>query len=202
VRPRITLATLARAMGPMTPMALEGLLRANKERAPGPARSYQRARSQAVDFLVDKKPFDPDAPLRKHERDAVRALVRCPPRMPEWVRAKRCGRESVLWTLGEIDVSMQPDVVLEGFIESGALKISLTKEPLPRGVGRAMAALMWNFYANVLGEKTTKRLRCLVYEPRLPWMHAPPAKVGRVLKDAALAARHIAALWPMFDRAP
>jgi hypothetical protein len=197
MRPRITLATLARAMGPITPTALERLLRGNKERSSGPARSYQQARRQTIDFLVDDKPFDVDAPLRTYERDVVRALAGCPPRLPDAMSARRPRSGKLIWSLGEIDVSMQPDVRLEGDTEVGAMKICFTKEPLPRGVGRAMAALLWNFYANVLGmRRMARRSSFLVYEPRLPWMHIPPARLRGTIQNAERAAQHIAALWP------
>ena len=45
--PRITVSTLARAMGPITLSSLATLLRGHKYNSAGPRRSYQAARRQA-----------------------------------------------------------------------------------------------------------------------------------------------------------
>jgi hypothetical protein len=195
-RPTITLSTLAKAMGPISPRELGRLLEGHKYPSIAPARSYQNARQQAIDLLVDKKPPDDDVPLRTHERDAVRALTRMLPVVSPWVRAKRPSPRAIPWTVGDVIVSMHPDVELEGSRESGAAKFSFTKAPLAPGVGKIMATLMWHWRKKVLGIESTSQAQCIVFEPRLPRTHRPMRNARGIVKSAELASTVISALWP------
>jgi hypothetical protein len=192
--PIISLSTLARVIGPLTPAALGRLLAGHKHQAPGPRRSYQQARAQAIAVMTDGTPFQLDAPLRTHEREAVAAMARARLALP--ARALRANARLPYWNIAGVRVSMQPDVELDGSRGTGAAKIILTKDRLPRGVGPAMAALLWHYRRNVLGIESTRRDHCLIYEPRLPWLHLPPPRSERQLKQAELACAIIRAVWP------
>lgn len=165
--PMVSLSVLAKAMGAMSPSGLARLLKPFKSRASseGPRRSYQLARKQAIDCLVDGKPLDPDAPLRSHEREAVRALSRVWLDVPSHVRARRAPSGVARWVVNGVVVSMTPDVELVGRVSSGAAKFTFTKEPLSRGVGSDMAALMWHWQANVLELVSVDPSCCIIYEP-------------------------------------
>lgn len=193
--PAISLSTLAKAMGPLAPAALTRLLAGHALRSDGPRRGYQCARAQAIALLADGTPLDPDAPLRAYERAAVTAMNRIGLVLPRKTRAERPGRAEH-WELGGVRISMQPDVELVGAKGCGAAKVIFTKEPLARGVGAAMAALLWYYRKNVLHIDGTDRAHCIVYEPRLPWQHLPAKNIDRQLKNAELACKVIAALWP------
>ena len=91
---------------------------------------------------------------------------------------------------------MQPDIELDGAEGTGAAKIILTKERLANGVGSAMASLLWHYRRNVLGIESTRRDHCIVFEPRLPWLHLPVPRAETKLKQAELACDVIRALWP------
>lgn len=194
--PTITLSTLARVMGPLSPAALTRLLAGHKHHAPGPRRSYQCAREQVISLLADGAALAPDAPLRTHEREAVAAMARARLPLPSRSRALRAHARLPHWIIGGVRVSMQPDVELDGANGTGAAKIILTKERLPHGVGGAMAALLWHYRRNVLGIESTRRDHCLVYEPRLPWLHLPAPRAEAKLRQAELACEIIRAVWP------
>jgi hypothetical protein len=194
--PTVTLSTLARAMGPIAPASLARLLRGHKYRSSGPRRSYQCARRQAIARFTDGESFDPTAPLRSHEREAVLAMQRMRLRAPEWTRAIEPRSKLPAWELGGVRVSMQPDVELDGLRETGAAKFCFTKAPLARGIGSVMAALLFHHRRHLLGIVTTEPRRCVVYEPRLQRIHLPGRSPERQVKDAELACRVIGALWP------
>ena len=194
--PTITLSTLARAMGPLSPAALTRLLAGHKHHALGPRRSYQRAREQAIAKLTDGTDFELDLALRSHEREAIQAMARTHLHLPPRSRALRANARVPHWLIGGIRVSMQPDIELDGAKGTGAAKIILTKDRLPRGVGGAMASLLWHYRKNVLGIDTTRRDHCIVFEPRLPWLHLPAPHAEAKLRQAELACEIIRAVWP------
>jgi hypothetical protein len=194
--PTVTFSTLAKAMGTTSLAALVRLLKGHKYDLAGPRRSYQSARRQAVRLLADKVPLDAGATLRPHERDAIEAMLRVPLRTPEWVRAVRPSSYPLRWDLAGVSISMQPDVELVGRQESGAVKFVFTKAPLARGVGSLMAALLWHHRKNVIGIESTRPDKCLVYEPRLPWVHRPGSRPASQVRRAELACKVIATLWP------
>lgn len=193
--PRVTLSTLAKAMGPIAPRDLAKLLEAHKYPAAGPIRSYQTARRQAVDYLVDGLPFDATAPMRSYEREVVAKMMRLPPRVPEWSRGIRPSTQPSPWLVDDVMISMHADVELDARLHTGAVKFSFTKQPLSPGVGRLMAGLLWYWQARVLRRTTTATSHCLVFEPRLPWVHLPPRDPDACAALAKLACRTIRALW-------
>lgn len=192
--PRITLSTLAKAMGP-TPLAqIARLVKDHKDAAPGPRRSYQTARKQAIQWMVDGAAFDIHEGLRSHEREALQALAKVNLDLPYEIYAER-PPTGQLWLLGGVCVSMQPDVLLDGPRGRGAIKFSFTKERLARGVGTTMAALLWHYSANVQHVEKTRRDLCFVHEPRLPWVYTPGEHPERQVARAEKACRLIAGLW-------
>lgn len=194
--PTISLSTLARTMGPLSPATLTRLLSGHKHHAMGPRRSYQQAREQAIARLTDGTEFHLDAPLRSHEREAIQAMARARLAIPARSRALRANARVPHWLIGGVRISMQPDIELDGAKGTGAAKIILTKERLPRGVGAAMASLLWHYRKNVLGIESTRRDHCIVFEPRLPWLHLPAPRAAAKLKQAELACEIIRAVWP------
>lgn len=194
-QPVITLSTLARAMGPLGALPLTRLLAGHKHQKPGPRRSYQRAREQAIALLSDGTALAPDAELRAYERDAVAAMQRARLVLPSRSRALRAQRRLPPWEIGGVLVSMHPDVEVDGARGTGAAKIILTKDRLPRGVGTAMATLLWHYRKHVLGIESTRKDHCLVFEPRLPWLHLPSPRPEHHLRNAELACKVINALW-------
>lgn len=194
-QPLITLSTLARAMGPLGALALARMLAGHKHRKPGPRRSYQRAREQAISLLSDGTALTPDAELRAYEREAVTAMQRARLVLPSRARALRAYRRLPPWEIGGVLVSMHPDVEVDGARGTGAAKIILTKDRLARGVGTAMATLLWHYRRNVLGIDSTRKDHCLVFEPRLPWLHLPSPRTEHHVRNAELACKVITALW-------
>jgi len=194
-RPVVSFSTLAKAMHGMSPVALTELLRGHKQRSMGPRRSYQAARRQAIDFLSEGVPFNVDAPLRSHEREAVRALVACPPRLPRWVRGCRANRREP-WIVDGVRISMTPDLELDGRLEGGVAKFSFTKKPLPTGVGNTMATLMW-LHERISRRSAAKKLHCIVFEPRARRLYLPIAKPERALRSLKITCAMICALWPL-----
>ncbi|AKU94692.1 hypothetical protein AKJ09_01356 [Labilithrix luteola] len=194
--PSVSFSTLAKVMGPLAPEALARLLRAHKYPTGGAMRSYENARKQAIDFLVDGTPLDPNGALRPHEREVVEAMARVNPKVPEWVRAVRPNPRADVWQIHGVAVSMNADVELEGYIACGAAKFCFTKEPLARGVGSTMAALLWYYNACVLRLPLVRPGHCVIYEPRLPWVHLPSHKPERQLEKLELACSIVSAIWP------
>lgn len=194
--PTVSLSTLARSIGPLSPAALTRLLAGHKHHSPGPRRSYQQAREQVICLLTDGTAVTPDAPLRTHEREAVAAVARTRLPLPSRSRALRANARLPHWIIGGVRISMQPDVELDGSNGTGAAKIILTKERLAHGVGATMAALLWHYRRNVLGIESTRRDHCIVYEPRLPWLHLPAPRAESKVRQAELACEVIKAVWP------
>lgn len=192
--PRITFSTLAKAMGPTTLARLARLVEGHKVAAEGPRRSYQTARKQAIQWLVDGIGLDPHAGLRSHEREAVAALSKISVDLPPEIYAER-PPNGQLWVLGGVCISMLPDVLLDGPRGRGAIKFSFTKERLGRGVGSMMAALMWHWLANVQHIEKARPDLCRVYEPRLPWLYQPGRNPEKQVAHAEKACRLISAIW-------
>ena len=106
--------------------ALVKRLHAHKYMVAGPARSYQLARKQAVDNLVDKAPFDENATRRVHERDIVRALSRVPFKIPPYMRAVRPDSRGPLVIVesgrGRLNTEYGPvDLLADARIDDGKL---------------------------------------------------------------------------------
>jgi hypothetical protein len=196
VTPTVSLGTIARAMGPISPRALARLLHGHKYKNAGAIRSYQTARRQAVDFMVDGVPLDPSEPMREHEREAVRAMMLTQLVLP-WGRAARPPKDAPKWVVDGVVISMQPDVELEGPRTAGAAKLSFTKEPLARGVGRTMASLLWHWRRNILTIEATSKDLCVVFEPRTGTVHRPGRQRTKTqIRELFLACKTIWSLWP------
>ena len=195
-RPTVSFATLARVVGGLSARELVSTLSSHKYKTGGPARSYQNARSQAIDLFVERRPLDDEAPLRPYERDAVRAMQRMKLSVPAGARAFRPRSRTRYWVSRGVHVSMQPDVELLADAHIGAVKFSFTKRALPRDVGSVMATLLWHWMHEVEGEPAASPEHFLVYEPRLPWVHRPGKNRDSQMQQARDACEIIAAVWP------
>lgn len=194
--PTVSFSTLARVMGPSTPAELVNLLRGHKQRALGPRLSYRRALKQGIDFLVDGRPFDADEPLRAHEREAVGALIGCPPRLPLSTIAVR-PTERRMWDVGGVRVTVNPDILIHSRVDHGAAKFVFTKKPLPRGVGTLMASLLWYYLDRVARVDSARPGYCLVYEPRWARTYLSRERRDRLAARLPAATAVIRALWPL-----
>jgi hypothetical protein len=195
-KPTVTFSTLAKAMGPTSLRALVRLLEGHKYDRAGPRRSYQNARRQAIELFADDVALRPGDELRRHEREAITAMARVPLPTPSRVRPIRPSVASSRWELAGVSISMLPDIEFHGLSESGAAKFVFNKTPLARGVGSMMAALLFHHRKNILGIASTRREQCVVYEPRLPWMHLPGSRPDAQIRLAERSCEVIAALWP------
>ncbi len=194
--PVVSLSTLARLMGPVTPAKQFALLRGHKFPTEGPKRSYQNATKQAVDFLIDGRPFDANATnLRDYEREAVIALASNPPGLPPDVIARRPAPNAPKWSIGGVEISTYPDAETSGPLGEGAIKFVMAKEPLPHGVGAKLAALLWHHRSVVLGRTTNPRA-CVVHEPRVRGVYTPSAHPEKQVQSVEQVCRIIGALWP------
>ena len=195
-RPTVSFATLARVVGGLSARELVQTISAHKYKAGGPARSYQNARSQAIDLFVERRPLDDEADLRPYERDAVQAMQRMKLSVPAGAKAFRPRARRRFWISRGVRVSMQPDVELLADAHIGAAKFSFTKRPLPREVGSVMATLLWHWMSEVEGEPAASPENFLVYEPRLPWVHRPGRNRASQIQQARDACEIVAAVWP------
>lgn len=195
--PSVSFSTLAKVMGPLSPVALASRLRAHKYPTDGPKRSYQNALRQAVEHFVNGTSLNPlAANLRSHEQDAVAALAAMSIALPRGAIATRAPHNAPRWKLAGVSVSVVPDAVLTSGSDVGAIKLSLSKEPLPRGVGTAMAALLWHYQSVELGIPNVKPSLCIVYEPRASATYRPGLKPSAQVQTAVVACQVIAAVWP------
>lgn len=192
--PTVSFSTLAKLMGPCTPVKQASLLRGHKYPTDGPKRSYQNARSQLIAHLVDSRPLYPDA-LREHEREALQSLVQLGISLPVGMRASRPMTRPLHWGFHGVDISVFPDVDLESATSSGALKVHFNKEALPRGVGSTMSALLHYYKTNILGLSNVSPRHCLVYEARTGALHTC-GNTSRLLSGAQAACQLVVALWP------
>jgi len=192
--PTVSFSTLAKLMGPCTPVKQASLIRAHKYPTDGPKRSYQNARSQVIDHLVNQAPLNPGA-LREHERDAVQAFIASGYALPPGVAASRPTTRSPHWNFSGVDISVFPDVDLSSAAGLGALKVHFNKEALPRGVGPSMAALLHAYKTSVLGQTVSPR-HCIIYEARTGALHACGGATSRLLSNVTAACQLITSLWP------
>jgi hypothetical protein len=193
--PTVSFGTLAKIMGPTTPAGQAALLRGHKYPTDGPKRSYQNARNQLIEHLVAQRPFDPTASLRPHEREAVLALLQNGVPIPTQVRCSRPSTSAPHWTFCGVNISVFPDVELTGPNGHGALKVYFGKDPLARGVGASMAALLHHYKSQVLGQQNVTARHCLVYEARTGSVRAC-GNSTRLLSNAQAACQLITVLWP------
>jgi hypothetical protein len=90
---------------------------------------------------------------------------------------------------------MVPDLLLDGLSASGAAKFVFTKTPLDPRVGTMMASLMYYWRRWVADVANTDPGACVVYEPRLPWVHVAAKNPEKLVREAARACSVIEALW-------
>lgn len=194
--PKISFSTLAKLMGPTTPVALRNKLRDHKYPSDGPKRSYQNALRQAVGHIVDGATLDPEAAnLRSWEQEAVGALAAMAISPPAGTRPSRPNPNAPDWQIGGVFISMYPDVELTGVNGVGAMKFHFTKERLARGVGTTMAALLWHYRSQVLRVANVNPAYCAVYEPRVGATYVPGRNPAAQVQNATLTCQMIATLW-------
>lgn len=194
--PRVSFSTLARLMGPSTPVRLTSLLRAHKYPTDGPRRSYQNAQKQVVSYAVNGNSFAPNASnLRDYERDVVLLLAQNGLPLPAGAKATRPSPKAPYWQFSGVRISFFPDVNLVRNLSAGALKVYFGKEPLPRGAGSSMAGLLAHYCRNVVGDGSTNVELCLVYEARTGKLYSP-SRSSRLLASVEAACQVIVALWP------
>jgi hypothetical protein len=193
--PTVSFSTLAKLMAPSTPVKQASLLRDHKYPAPGPKFSYLNARAQLIAHTVHGTPFNPSRRLRPHELDAIRVMMQTPVPIPSGMTCTVPPAKAPRWPFHSVDISVFPDVELSGPAGLGGLKVHFPKEELARGVGATMAALLFHYKTQVLGQKNVSPRHCLIYEARTGSLHTctNPAKL---LPNAKVACQLIAALWP------
>jgi hypothetical protein len=193
--PTVSFSTLAKLMSPSTPVKQASLLRDHKYPAPGPKFSYRNAREQLIAHAVHGTPFSPLLKLRPHELDAIRVMMKTAVPVPGGMTCFVPPANAPRWTFHGVDISVFPDVDLSGPTGLGALKAYFPKERLARGVGPTMAALLFHYKTQVLGQKNVSPRHCVIYEVRTGSLHAC-TNPTKLLPNAKVACQLIAALWP------
>lgn len=181
-------------MGPCTPTKFATLLKGHKYPTDGPKRSYQNARAQVIEHLVSQTPLAPNA-LRDHEREALTAFAATGYQLPAGVTATRPNTRQPHWSFHGVDISVFPDVELQSVGGTGALKVHFNKDPLPRGVGAAMAALIHHHQVTILGHNQTLPRHCIVYEARSGALYSC-GSTTRLLTSVQAACNLTLAMWP------
>jgi len=194
--PTVTFSTLAKLMGPSTPVGQASLLRGHKYPTDGPRRSYQNAQQQLVDHLTLQQPFNPHAGLRPHEREVVLALSQLGVPVPNGAACTKPSKRIPHWGFAGVDISAFPDVDLTSPSGLGAMKVHFGKDALPRGVGPAMAALLHHYKSHVLQQANVLPRHCLIYEARTGALHTCGSPT-RLLINVQAACQLIVALWPI-----
>lgn len=196
-QPRLTFSALAKLMASHTPTGHLGLLRQSKYPRPAAVLSYRRARRRIVS-LICGQPDAPSGPLAPHERAVVAAFLARPLGLPRRTHAQPHHGPTPRWPLGDVDVSVFPDIDLMGPRGTGAIKLHLAQQPLARGVGRGMAALLHHHRCEVLGDEAAYGNYCIVYEVRTGRVHRAGTQglPLRNLRRAEAACRLAAAVWP------
>ncbi len=193
--PTVSFSTLAKIMGQISPVALASKLRDHKFPSEGMKRSYQNALKHAVDHLTTGIQLDPQSPgLRSHEQEAIAALATMGLSLPSGAQALR-PRRGPQWALAGVNISMYPDAHLTGPNGDGAIKFSFGKERLGRGVGTAMAALVWHYRTQILGHRNVQPSLCIVCEPRVGATYRPGTNPAAQVRNATVACQVIAAVW-------
>lgn len=193
--PTVSFSTLAKIMGPGTPVTQATLVRGHKYPTDGPKRGYQNARNQFIEHAVSGVAFHPHAGLRKHEQEAVLAMDQLGVPIPHGVTCARPATRGPHWNFSGVNISVFPDVDMTGANGLGAFKVHFGKDALARGVGSAMAALIHHYKTNVLGQQNVLPRHCLVYEARTGALHSCGSPT-RLLSNVQAACHLIAALWP------
>ena len=194
--PTVSFSTLAKLMGPSTPVAQASLVRGHKYPTDGPKRSYQNARNQLIDHLVAQQPFVVHASLRNHERDAIVAMQQLGVPVPSGVTCSRPASGPSAWVFSGVNVSVFPDVEMSSVSGLGGLKVHFNKDTLARGVGSSMAALLHHYKTQVLGQQNVLPRHCLVYEARTGALHTCGSP-ARLIANVQAACQLVVALWPM-----
>lgn len=193
--PVVSFSTLAKLMGPVTPVKWGALLRDHKYPSDGPKRSYQNAQLQMIAHAVSQTPFNPHSKLRSWEMEVIQAMMSLGVPVPVGATSSRPSTRAPHWSFHGVDVSVFPDLELDGPSGRGAFKAYFGKEKLARGVGSTMAALLHHYLTSVLGQQNVNPQHCIVYEVR-QGARFQCGTGGKLLSNAQSACQLIAALWP------
>lgn len=193
--PRLTFSALAQLMGSHTSLGHMGILRNSKYPQPGPVMSYKNGVRQIVeDMLGSGKSV---ASLRQHELDVLNEFRLNPLTLPRGCVAKKSAMSTSHWVHCNVEISVFPDVLVVGPKGTGAVKFHVAKEPLPRGVGSAMATLIAHHRRAILNDNTTCDAYCIVYEVRSGKSHSASAKTAASqMKSVTAACQLASAVWP------
>ncbi|MEM7157079.1 MAG: hypothetical protein AAF799_29775 [Myxococcota bacterium] len=196
--PRLTFSSLAKLMAPHTPMAQQTILTGHKYPRSGPMLGYVNALHHLVGLLKNGKPGG--RALRPHEQAVVNAFKAQPFKLPKGVKVlkQRPNAKQKYWHYHGVDISVFPDVLLDGPKGKGALKLYPNQEPLARGVGKTMATLLHHYMTSVNPAGQAHPSYCLVYEIRKGKFHRAGTgnATANALKRAQVACGMAAAVWP------
>jgi len=200
MKPRLSFSALAKLMASHTPVGQIGILRQSKYPRSGPMKSYVNAMWYITGVIASGQPGG-RAP-RSHEQEVVDAFTAQPLRLPKGVTGRRAGTGQKPWQFQGVDISFFPDMKLQGPNGTGALKLHFNQDPLPRGVGKSMATLLFHYLSNVVQESSANAKYCLVYEVRSSKCHV--AKTGAMsasaLQQVRAACMLATAMWPQISQ--
>lgn len=195
-QPRLTFSALADVMSPHTPAGMRSIVRDSKYPRRGPILSYTNATRHMVGMLVDGRP--PSIELRDYEREVVEAFDRERLKLLRGCEIWRSNTRDRAWVHCGVEISMFAEVSVLSAKGNGCVKLHCAKEPLAKGVGKAMASLMAHYRTTVLSDQDTNPAYCLVYEVRTGKVHKAPVGPASeaFLAKIADACEMVKALWP------
>ena len=193
--PRVSFSTLAKLMGPSTPVKVAGLLREHKYPSHGPKLSYRTARQQLIDLAVSQVPLNPLAPTRKHEREAINAMLQYGVPLPNGFTCSVPRAHAPHWSFHGVEIAVFPELDLTSASGSGAFKAYFAKDKLARGVGSTMATLIHYYKTRILGQPNVRPQQCILWEVRSGAQFSA-GNSSKLLANAEMACQLIAALWP------
>lgn len=192
--PRITFTGLVQIMsGSAT--AQMNVMRAHRFPKDGPMLSYAATRSQLASWLVDGKPLDPGQ-LRDYERE-IAVLLAEQDILPGPTDTYRRPPTQQSLVINNVEVSMKPDLTVEANDKRGALKCHFSSSvKLTEDVGRHMAALLYYYGREVLGDESYHPSLCRIYDVREGTVHTATGTYRRLMKNVQDQCAIIAAVWP------
>ncbi|UJR86674.1 hypothetical protein [Sandaracinus amylolyticus] len=191
--PRITFSALAKLLVPHTLDAHESIVKTCKYPPTAKVINYKDGIQWLIGIVVgDGKT---GGTLEAHEREVVDIVKADPIRLPKGVTAARVPQSSAKWYLEDVEISMVPDLILSGPKGVGVLKFHVNKEPLPRGVGPTMAALLYHYESVERQTPNVVPEYCLVYDVRSKKFHKPSGTTSSLVDRARAACRFVAYAW-------
>lgn len=176
------------------------ILRDQKFPHPGPIRSYDRARTQTIDFAVDGRPLDPDdLELEPYEREVIGDLIEHDWSPPAPL-VQRAPPERAPFVVHGVQIDVEPDLRLGDSsgrkAMSGALKLYFIKHELSPRTGRWMASLLYHDLMHVEHDPHAHPDLCLIYDVRRDEYHSAGRSYSQLFRNVESACRFIRAIWP------